>query len=64
MPKRWRQLVRRNRWGAVDPKGPVWGVPYRWGCTLIAYRKDALLRCAAESRLFTHMHQSISSEKR
>ena len=37
---RWQQLVRRDRTGQPSPKGDVWGAPYRWGATLIAYRTD------------------------
>jgi putative spermidine/putrescine transport system substrate-binding protein len=37
---RWQQLVRRNRKGELDPQGSVWGAPYRWGATVIAYRRD------------------------
>lgn len=41
---RWQRLVKRNTSGQVDPAGEVYGAPYRWGATLIAYRKDRLLR--------------------
>ncbi|GLC41238.1 hypothetical protein PLESTB_001084100 [Pleodorina starrii] len=44
LPPRLRQLVHRNAAGMPDPNGPVYGAPYRWGCTLIAYRRDRLLR--------------------
>ena len=47
MPERWRNLITRDMEGNPNPAGQVWGVPYRWGCTLIAYRKDPLLRCQA-----------------
>ncbi len=47
MPDRWRRLVRRDAQGLESPAGPVWGAPYRWGCTLIAYRRDELLRCGS-----------------
>ena len=50
MPDRWRRLVQRDARGLGNPKGPVWGAPYRWGCTLIAYRKDALIRYACFPR--------------
>jgi putative spermidine/putrescine transport system substrate-binding protein len=37
---RWKQLVRRNAQGQLDPAGAVWGLPYRWGATVIVYRRD------------------------
>lgn len=40
LPQQWRQLVRRNDRGLLDAKGQVWGAPYRWGTTVIAYRAD------------------------
>ncbi|GIL81389.1 hypothetical protein Vretimale_1058 [Volvox reticuliferus] len=43
LPPRLRQLVHRNAAGVPDAHGPVYGAPYRWGCTLIAYRRDRLL---------------------
>lgn len=45
LPPRWKQLVRRDERGLMDLRGAVWGAPYRWGCTLIAYNKDKLERC-------------------
>ncbi|KAG2428034.1 hypothetical protein HXX76_012019 [Chlamydomonas incerta] len=45
LPPAMRAAARRNPvTGAVDPAGPVYGAPYRWGCTLVAYRRDRLLR--------------------
>lgn len=40
LPLRWQQLVRRNRRGELDENGLVWGAPYRWGSTVIVYRRD------------------------
>jgi len=40
LPPRWQQLVKRNQAGELDQGGKVWGAPYRWGCTIIAYRRD------------------------
>jgi putative spermidine/putrescine transport system substrate-binding protein len=40
LPSRWQQLVRRNRQGELDENGLVWGAPYRWGSTVIVYRRD------------------------
>ena len=46
LPPRWRQLVRRDANGRLDPEGFVWGAPYRWGCTLVAFNEQKLSRCA------------------
>jgi putative spermidine/putrescine transport system substrate-binding protein len=40
LPQKWQALVRRNDDGQLDAKGKIWGAPYRWGTTLIAYRTD------------------------
>jgi putative spermidine/putrescine transport system substrate-binding protein len=43
LPKRWQELVTRNDQGLIDAKGKVWGAPYRWGSTVIVYRRDKLI---------------------
>ncbi len=40
LPERWRNIVTRSDRGIPDPNGKVWAAPYRWGSTVIVYRKD------------------------
>ena len=40
LPSQWKALVTRSATGQLDSKGQVWAAPYRWGTTVIAYRKD------------------------
>jgi putative spermidine/putrescine transport system substrate-binding protein len=42
LESRWHELAMRDERGNSDPKGQVWGVPYRWGTTVIIYRRDRL----------------------
>ena len=40
LPLPWQKLVKRNEQGKMDNLGKIWGAPYRWGSTMIAYRQD------------------------
>lgn len=40
LPQRWKNIVTRNEKGEFDANGKIWAAPYRWGCTVIAYRPD------------------------
>lgn len=42
LPSVWQNLVKRDRQGQITAQGEVYGAPYRWGNTVIAYRKDKL----------------------
>jgi putative spermidine/putrescine transport system substrate-binding protein len=39
---RWRELPQRDEGGNSSTTGQIWGVPYRWGTTVIIYRRDKL----------------------
>ncbi|GMH42374.1 hypothetical protein BSKO_10293 [Bryopsis sp. KO-2023] len=50
LPERWKTLVVRDGDGLANPRGGrIWGVPYRWGCTVIAYREDKLKKNGVKS---------------
>lgn len=40
LPPRWQELVQRDEKGQLNKSGQVWGAPYRWGTTVIAYNQD------------------------
>ena len=41
LPERWQFLGQRNDQGFPDQGGKIWAIPYRWGPTMIIYRKEA-----------------------
>lgn len=40
LPSQFQTLTTRNNQGKLDNQGKIWGAPYSWGCTMIAYRND------------------------
>jgi putative spermidine/putrescine transport system substrate-binding protein len=48
LPQRWQEIVTRNEQGLLDARGKVWGAPYRWGTTVIVYRRDKFTRLGWE----------------
>ncbi|MEA5617810.1 extracellular solute-binding protein [Cronbergia sp. UHCC 0137] len=40
LDEKWQQLVKRDQKGNLSPQGKVWGVPYRWGNTVIVYNRE------------------------
>lgn len=45
LPELWRNFIQRDDQGKFlgsGETGKIWGMPYRWGTTLILYRKDKL----------------------
>ncbi|XP_006854235.2 uncharacterized protein LOC18443994 isoform X1 [Amborella trichopoda] len=44
LPDKWKVYLRRNKNGQLDPRGKIWGAPYRWGSMVIAYNKTKFER--------------------
>ncbi len=42
LPSQFQQIVQRDAQGFPTAEGQTWGAPYRWGSTVIAYRKNRL----------------------
>jgi putative spermidine/putrescine transport system substrate-binding protein len=40
LDSQWQRMIKRDRQGKLSATGETWGAPYRWGATVIAYRKD------------------------
>ncbi|MCY7368397.1 MAG: extracellular solute-binding protein [Chamaesiphon sp.] len=43
LDSRWHELAQRDDRGNSSSTGKVWGVPFRWGTTVILYRRDKFL---------------------
>jgi putative spermidine/putrescine transport system substrate-binding protein len=40
LSRRWQGFVQRDAQGNPEENGQIWGAPYRWGTTMIVYRRD------------------------
>lgn len=40
LPNQYKELVTRDDKGLLNSQGKIWGAPYRWGNTVIVYRRD------------------------
>ena len=48
LPSTWQQIVTRDKTGKPSATGEVWGAPYRWGSTVIAYQSKKLAQLGIE----------------
>uniref|UniRef100_A0A1D1XD17 Putrescine-binding periplasmic protein n=1 Tax=Anthurium amnicola TaxID=1678845 RepID=A0A1D1XD17_9ARAE len=44
LSNKWKVYLCRNNKGEIDPRGIVWAAPYRWGCMVIAYKKNKFVK--------------------
>jgi putative spermidine/putrescine transport system substrate-binding protein len=42
LESRWHDLTQRDDRGNRSSTGKIWGIPYRWGTTVLIYRRDKL----------------------
>lgn len=42
LPTSWQSIGQRDMEGKLSPDGVIWGAPYRWGTTVIAYQSKKL----------------------
>ncbi len=43
LESRWHEVAQRDDKGISNSNGQIWGVPYRWGTTVILYRRDKFI---------------------
>lgn len=45
---RWQSLLQRSPEGQLEPNGPLWAVPYRWGSLVLVYARRPFQRLGWE----------------